>query len=109
MPTRDFDFSVGYQTLNGHPVLIDSNRVNFRSYTRVNENWGFSSQHTFEFDDGTLELQQYTLHRDLGSWVAGLGLTSRDNRLAKEYGIIFSLTLKSFSEVSLPFQIIGEQ
>ncbi len=109
MPTRDFDFSLGYQTLSGHPVLIDSNRVNFRSYTRVNENWGFSSQHTLELDDGTLELQQYTLHRDLGSWVAGLGVTSRDNRLAKEYGIIFSLTLKSFSEVSLPFQLIGEE
>jgi hypothetical protein len=38
-----------------------------------------------------------------------LGVTSRDNRLAKEYGVIFSLTLKSFSEVSLPFEFIGEE
>jgi LPS-assembly protein len=109
LPTRNFDFSFGYQTLNGHPVLIDSNRVNFDSYTRLNENWGFGTRHVLEFDDGTLELQQYTLHRDLGSWVAGLGVTSRDNRLAREYGVIFSLTLKSFSEVSLPFEFIGEE
>ena len=109
LPTRNFDFSFGYQTLDGHPVLIDSNRVNFESYTRLNENWGFGTRHILELDDGTLELQQYTLHRDLGSWVAGLGVTSRDNRLAKEYGVIFSLTLKSFSEVSLPFEFIGEE
>jgi LPS-assembly protein len=44
------------------------------------------------------------LHRDLGNWVAGMGISSRDNRLDKEYGV-FSLTLKDFPSVSLPFTI----
>jgi hypothetical protein len=57
------------------------------------------------FDDGTLELQQYTLHRDFGNWVAGIGVSSRDNTLKKEYGVLFSLSLKELPAVSLPFSI----
>lgn len=56
-------------------------------------------------DDGTLEQQQYTLHRDFENWVAGVGVTARDNRLEKEFGIVFSLTLKNFPTASLPFRI----
>ena len=62
----------------------------------------------WELDDGTLEVEQYTLHRDLGNWVAGMGLTHRDNRVNDEYGIVFSLTLKDFPAVSLPFQVDAE-
>jgi hypothetical protein len=61
-----------------------------------------------ELDDGTLESEQYSLHRDLGNWVAGVGLTHRDNRLEEEYGVVFSLTLKDFPSVSLPFGIDAE-
>jgi len=108
MPTQSFQFSFGYRMLNGHPVLVDSNRFDVQTYTRVNENWGLGSRHTLELDDNTLELQQYTIHRDLGNWVAGMGLTHRDNRLDDEYGVIFSLTLKDFPSVSLPFEIDSE-
>lgn len=104
-PTQNFEFSLGYRVLSGHPVLTDSNRFDFQTYTRLNENWGVGTHHIYEFDDGTLELEQYTLHRDLGNWVAGVGFTRRDDRLAQEYGIIFSLTLKDFPSVSLPFEI----
>jgi hypothetical protein len=34
-----------------------------------------------------------------------VGLSSRDNRLEKEYGVVFSLTLKDFPSVSLPFEL----
>jgi LPS-assembly protein len=105
MPTQSFQFSVGYRYLNGHPVLIDSNQVNLETYTRLSENWGIGFHHILEMDDGTLQLQQYTLHRDLGNWVAGLGITRVDNRYQAEYGLVFSLTLKDFPSVSLPFKI----
>ena len=52
-------------------------------------------------------IQQYSLHRDLGNWVAGMGVTMRDNRLKNEYGLMFSLTLKDFPSVSLPFNLEG--
>jgi LPS-assembly protein len=108
MPTDSFDFSLGYRLLDGHPVLIDSSRFDLQSYTRLNENWGLGMRHVLELDDGTLEHQQYTVHRDLGNWVAGVGVSFRDNRLEEEYGLVFSLTLKDFSMVSLPFEIDAE-
>lgn len=105
MPNDRMEFSIGYRLLDGHPYLTDSNRIQFQSYTRINENWGIGSRHTLELDDGTLELQQYTLHRDLGNWVAGVGISSRDNRRETETGVVFSLTLKDFPSVSLPFEM----
>jgi LPS-assembly protein len=108
LPTETFEFSLGYRWLDGHPVLIDSNRIDLHTYTRITENWGIGSMHILELDDNTLELQQYTFHRDLGNWVIGMGLSSRDNRLKKEYGLVFSLTLKEFPSVSLPFEIDAE-
>ncbi len=105
MPTDYFDFSLGYRWLQGHPVLTDSNRFNLQTYTRLTENWGVGTRHIYEVDDSTLELQQYTLHRDLGNWVAGMGITQRNNRLNQEYGLVLSLTLKDFPSASVPFKI----
>jgi LPS-assembly protein len=105
MPTQNFEFEVGYRELAGHPVLIDSNQINLRTYTRLNDFWGVGTQHILELDDGTLELQQYTVHRDLGNWVLGFGLNSSDNRFESEYGFVFSLTLKDFPSLSLPFEM----
>lgn len=104
-PTDRFDMALGYRWLDGHPVLVDSSRIELQTYTRLTENWGFGTRHQLELDDSTLELQQYTLHRDLGNWVAGMGVSSRDNRFEKEYGLVFSLTLKDFPSVSLPFEL----
>jgi LPS-assembly protein len=105
MPSDSFECSLGYRILNGHPVLLDSNRCDFQTYTRLSENWGIGTRHVLELDDSTLELQQYTFHRDLGNWVAGVGLSRRDNRLETETGVVFSLTLKDFPSLSLPFEI----
>ena len=104
-PTDYFDLRLGYRRLNGHPVLVDSNRIDLMTYTRLNENWGIGTRHGLEMDDSTLEYQQYTIHRDLGNWVAGMGISTRDNRIDQEYGLVFSLTLKDFPSVSLPFEI----
>jgi len=105
MPTDYFDFSLGYRWLQGHPVLTDSNRFTLQTYTRLTENWGVGTRHVLELADSTLELQQYTLHRDLGNWVAGMGITQRNNRLNQEYGLVLSLTLKDFPSASVPFKI----
>jgi len=104
-PRPDFEFSIGHRLLNNHPVLVDSNRIDLRAFARIHENWGVGLLQVWELDDGTLEVEQYTLHRDLGSWVAGIGFTHRDNRLHDEYGVIFSLTLKDFPSVNLPLQL----
>lgn len=108
MPWQDMEISFAYRYLNSHPVLLDSNRVELGTYFRLAENWGVGTRHTFELDDGTLETQQYSLHRDFGNWVAGMGITHRDNRFEDEFGVIFSLTSKDFPPASLPFKLYAE-
>lgn len=108
LPRPDLDLSIGYRYLDNHPTLLDSNRIDLRAYARINENWGIGMRQTWEMDDGTLEVQQYTVHRDLGNWVAGAGITHRDNRSEQEFGLVFSLSLKDFPAVSLPFRIDAE-
>jgi LPS-assembly protein len=108
MPWQDMEFSLAYRHLNNHPALLDSDRFDLGTYIRLAENWGIGTRHTFEMDDGVLEVQQYTLHRDFGNWVAGMGITHRDNRFEDEFGVIFSLSLKDFPSASLPFKLDAE-
>ena len=105
IPTRNFEFTIGYNWLDGHPYLVDSSQLYLRTYTRLSENWGIGTNHWVQFDDGILEYQQYSLHRDLNNWVAALGVTLRDNRYQDEYGLVFSLTLKEFPAATLPFTL----
>ncbi len=105
MPNENLEFYIGHRFLNSHPVLEDSQRIDFRAYGRINEKWGIGMQHLWELDDGTLELQQYTIHHDFNHWIASLGITRRDNRLDSEFGIVLSFTLKEFPSASLPLKM----
>ncbi len=102
MPNENWEFSIAYRELNNHPVLLDSNHINLSTYIRLSENWGIGSTHIFEIDDGTMELQEYTFQRELGDWIAGVGLSHMDNRFEDEFAVIFSLSLKSFPSATLP-------
>jgi LPS-assembly protein len=105
MPTDFFDFTLGTRRLSGQPTQTDTNLFVLRTYTRLSENWGIGTDHMLELENHTLPYQQYTLHRDLGNWVAGMGITIRDNLYKKEYGIMFSLSLKDFPAATLPFEM----
>ena len=102
MPTDYLDFTIGHRLLQDHPFFEDSSLVDFRVYARINENWGVSAYERYELDDSVLETQQYSVHRDLTSWVAAMGAVIRDNRGETEYGLLFSLTLKDFPSVRIP-------
>lgn len=103
IPTDWFEFGIGHYFINDHPFFEDADLYSLTTYTRLSDNWGFSTAHRFEADDGTLEYQQYTIHRDLASWTASIGAIIRDNRHREnEYGVVLSLTLKAFPKVSLP-------
>ncbi|MFT4176563.1 MAG: LPS assembly protein LptD [Luteolibacter sp.] len=104
MPNENFEVRVGYRYLEGHPILLDSNQIDVRMGYRFNDWWSVSTRHEFQAEDGVLQSGDYMLHRDLGNWVAGIGFSHRDNRVNEEYGVIFSLVLKDFPSVSLPFE-----
>jgi LPS-assembly protein len=84
MPTDDFEFTVAQNNLSNHPFLQNSNRFHLTAYKRINENWGMGMLHQWEFDDATLELEQYTFHRNYDNWIVSAGLTKRDNRVNTE-------------------------
>ncbi len=105
MPNENFEFSIGGRYLNNHPILIDSTRIDLTGYLRLNDKWGIGASHYWELDDGTLELQQYSIHRDFNHWVASLGFTARDNRVDNEYGVVLAISLKDFPSSSLPLSL----
>jgi LPS-assembly protein len=106
LPVKTVSLTLGHQFINDHPLFQDSSLVFSRIYTRVNENWGFSMNHVYEIDDGTLEFQSYSVHRDLSSWSASIGAMVRDNRNGlSDFGLLFSLTLKDFPQVSIPLDM----
>ena len=65
-------------------------------YLRVNDNWGLAVQEQYEGATDTLQEQRYAVYRDLTSWVASFGGVIRDNSGVKEYGLLFTVTLKAF-------------
>ncbi len=102
MPKSNWEISMGYRLLQDHPYFQNSNLVDLHNYWRINDEWGVSSYQRMEIEDSTLELQQYSIHRDLSSWAMALGGVIRDNRGETEYGMVFSLTLKEFPGVRIP-------
>jgi len=105
MPTKNLELRLRHRYLDSHPTLDDSNRVDLRSYYRLNDDWGFGFYQQWELEDGTLERQQYTINRNFDSWVASLGLLHRDNREQEEFGILFSFTLREFPSLNLPLSL----
>ncbi|NWK56738.1 LPS-assembly protein LptD [Verrucomicrobiaceae bacterium N1E253] len=109
MPNNSTEFQLGYRILDNHPTLQDSHRLSLRSYLRLNDEWGLGTYHRYEFDDNTLEIQQYAVHRDFDSWRTSLGFLVRDNRDNNtEYGLMLNFTLKNFPSVRVPLSIDAE-
>lgn len=108
MPNEDLEIAIRQRFLNNHPILQNSNRLELEAYKRFSEEWGFGFRQQWEFDTGTLESQNYTLHRNLDSWAVSLGLFHRDNSVEDEYGFYLGFTLKDFPSLSLPLSIGAE-
>lgn len=105
MPHEDLQLTLRQRFLRTHPILQDSNRFDLDAYYRFNENWGAGFTHTWEFEDSTLEYQQYSIHRSLNSWAITAGLFQRDNRVRTETGFVFGLTLRDIPDISLPLKV----
>lgn len=108
MPCDNLEIILRHRFLDGHPILQDSARLEYEAYGRFNENWGAGFAHRWEFADGVLERQEYSLHRTMDNWAISLGVFHRDNRLEDEFGFILGFTLKEFPSVNLPFKLDTE-
>src|SRR5256886_930580 len=95
-PMANLQLTVAHRYLNGNPFFQDSSLFVVGGYYRINDNWGVGVQEQYEGETGLLEQQRYSIYRDLSSWVASFGGIIRDNNGSKEYGVIFTITLKAF-------------
>jgi lipopolysaccharide export system protein LptA len=95
-PLANLQLNVGHRYLNDNPFFLNSSLFLVGGYYRINDNWGIGAQEQYEATTSTLEEQRYSIYRDLSSWVASLGGVIRDNNGVKEYGVLFTITLKAF-------------
>jgi LPS-assembly protein len=102
-PAANLQFSVGHRYLNSNPFFVNSSLFVVGAYCRVTDNWGVSIQEQYEGVTGVVEQQRYSVYRDLTSWVASLGAVIRDNGGVKEYGVLFTFTLKAFPKLGFDF------
>ena len=105
MPTDDLELSIRQRFLYNHPILENSTLLEVQAYNRFSDKWGAGFRHRWQFDDGTLEYQSYSLHRNFDSWAISFGLFFRDNRVEDEYGFVLGFTLKDFPSLSLPLKV----
>jgi LPS-assembly protein len=95
-PLANVQLNVGHRYLNSNPFFQNSSLFVVGGYYRINDNWGVGAQEQYEATTSTLEEQRYSIYRDLSSWVASFGGIIRDNQGVKEYGLLFTVTLKAF-------------
>jgi LPS-assembly protein len=95
-PFANLQLTVAHRYLNGNPFFQDSSLFVVGGYYRIDDNWGIGVQEQYEGATGILEQQRYSIYRDLSSWVASFGGIVRDNNGSKEYGVLFTITLKAF-------------
>lgn len=95
-PLANLQVSVGHRYLNENPFFLDSSLFLVGGYYRIDDNWGVGVQEQYEAATDTLQQQRYSIYRDLSSWVASIGGIIRDNKGVKEYGFLFTVTLKAF-------------
>ena len=105
--TRNLEIEFSHRYLDKNPFFQNSSLVQFGAYYRIDPNWSVSFRDRYEFADHVLEAQSYTLHRDLTSFVASLGVTVRNNsnastRGTNDYGVLLNFTLKDLPKVNLP-------
>ena len=100
-PLANLQLNVAHRYLNGNPFFQDSSLFVFGGYCRLNDNWSVGVQEQYEAETGLLEEQRYSIYRDLSAWVASFGGIIRDNNGVKEYGLLFTVTLKAFPKLGV--------
>jgi LPS-assembly protein len=101
-PDASLELTAGYHSINHSPIFEDNNSTSLSVFYRMNEHYQFQAQEQFQATDGKLQLQQYTIYRDLDAWQ--LAATFSDSEISNghnEQAFYFSLTLKALPQYQL--------
>jgi LPS-assembly protein len=100
-PDPSLQFTIGEYYINHSPIFPDSNQTTLDLFYRINEHWQFEGQEQFEATTGHLQLQQYTIYRDLDAWQLGITYSDSELNTQDNRTIYFSLTLKAFPKAHI--------
>ena len=100
-PDPSLSLTLGDSYIDHSPVFQDSNQVTLDVFYRMNEHWQVEAQEQFEATTGHLQLQEYTLYRDLDAWQLGLTYSDSEYNSVSDRTVYFSLTLKAFPKYQL--------
>ncbi len=99
-PIANLQINFAHRYLNQNPFFDNSSLYVLGGHYRINDNWSVGIREQYEGTTGILEEQRYSIYRDLTSWVASVGAIIRDNGGVKEYGFLFTFTLKALPKLS---------
>jgi LPS-assembly protein len=100
-PDPSVRLTVGDHYINHSPIFDDGNQVSLDLFYRINEHWQFEGQEQFEGTTGHLQLQQYTIYRDLDAWQLGMTYSDSELNNQSDHTIYFTLTLKAFPKYEI--------
>ena len=104
-PAANLQVTFAHRYLNDNPFFQDSSLFVVGGYYRFNDNWGVGLQEQYEENTGVLEQQRYAIYRDLTDWVASVGMVITDNAGIKDYGVLFTFTLKAFPKFGFDLNV----
>ena len=99
-PIANLQINFVHRYLNQNPFFDNSSLYVLGGHYRIDDNWSIGIREQYEGTTGILEEQRYSIYRDLTSWVASVGAIIRDNGGVKEYGFLFTFTLKALPKLS---------
>jgi LPS-assembly protein len=100
-PDPSLRLTGGYHYINHSSVFTDSNNISFDAFYRLNEHWQFEAEAQFEATTGRVQQQQYTVYRDLDSWLLACALSDTEINGVNNEAIFFTLTLKAFPQLEI--------
>ena len=101
-PDASLQLTVGYHSISHSPVFGDNSAASLDAFYRLNEHYQIEAQEQFQGTDGHLQLQQYTIYRDLDAWQLAMTLSQAEiSDGHSEESVYFSLTLKALPQYSL--------
>jgi LPS-assembly protein len=100
-PDPSLKLTGGDSYITHSSVFGDSNQVTLDLFYRMNEHWQFEGQEQLEATTGHLQLQQYTVYRDLDAWQLGMTYSDSELNNQSDRSVYLSLTLKAFPKYQL--------
>lgn len=105
IPAPWLETYVAFHSIDGHPLLENSEQASLRTNVRLSEKYTFSMQLYYDITDGRMPIQQYSLFKHAGAWYVGTTFYMRDNGGKNELGFGISFTLGE-TGTALPISLL---